>query len=185
MESLYLLFLAVPIVIVVFPMFFSAKICFDVVENRGSVMLKVFCFRIVVGKLIREGKNMVIVTKKKNEYVNLKVGEKQLRFLFFLQKEVANKILISNVNVYGVVGAGDPFKSALCSTTFANGVIFALQNLKFKKRFAKISFKNKTNFNDVKFCVGTTAKFSFSVFDGLYSFFVAILRNKGERKILT
>lgn len=185
MESLYLLFLAGLIFVAIFPFSFSTKFCFDFVENHGSLLLKLHFFKLLVAKLKRKGINIEVETKKKNEFVDLKFGEKQLRFLNFLQREVADKIVVSRLNVYGVVGAGDPFKGALASSLFSNSIFVVLEKMKLKKTYVKTNFRNKTDFFNLRFCIGITAKISLSLFDVFYSFFVSILRYKNERKRLT
>ena len=59
MESLYLLFLAVIFIIFVFPLTFDAKISYDVLENRGSLSIRLWPLKFKVARIKRNGFNIL------------------------------------------------------------------------------------------------------------------------------
>ena len=182
MESLYLLFLVAVILIVVSPLTFDGKVSYDFLENHGSLLFKLWFVKFIVAKIKRKGTSIILITKKENNYVNAEFGEKQLKFLIFFKNEVGNKLKVRKLNVYSVVGAGDPFKSALVSSAFSSAVLAALARLKLVQKTGSFNLKNKTNFFETKFAVGSSIRVSISIYDVIFSFFVSILR-KTTKKI--
>lgn len=180
MESLYLLFLVGIILIVVFPLTFDGKIAYDFFQNHGSLLLKLWFFKFIVAKIKRKGTNIILITKKENNFVNAEFGEKQLKFLIFFKNEVGNKLKIRKLNVYSVVGAGDPFKSALVSSTFSSAILAALARLKTVQKTGSFNLKNKTDFFETKFSVASSIRLTISIYDVIFSFFVSILRKTSK-----
>lgn len=183
MESLYLLFLVAIILVFVFPLTIDGKISYDAIENHGAIAIKLLCFKFLVAKLKREKTKIILITQKENKDVKIEFGEKQLRFLIFFQREVGNKIKVRKLNVYSVVGAGNPFASALVSSAFSNGVQIVLARLKSIQKTGSFCLKNKTDFFENKFAFAAATRITLSIFDVVFSGIVSILRNKNDSKV--
>lgn len=183
MESLYLLFFVPIILIVVFPLTIDGKFSYDFLENHGAISVHLWFIKIFVAKIKREKTRIVLITQKGNKDVKIEFGEKQLRFLIFFQREVGNKIKVRKLNVYSVVGAGEPFKSSLVSAAFSNAVQIFLARLKTKQQTGSFCLKNKTEFFESKFSVGISMWITLSIFDVIFSGLVSILRNKNDSKV--
>lgn len=180
MESLYLLFLAFFILFFIFPLTFDIKVSFDVLENRGSLSFRLWPLNFKVSKIMRNGVNILLISKKKNSEIKIKLGEKQLRFLKFFKNEVGNKVKVRKVNVYSKIGMGEPFKSALISSAVSNGILIFLTRLKFWQPTGTFQLKNKTMFYESKFAFASSSRIALSLFDLLYSFLISILRSKND-----
>ena len=180
MESLYLLFLAIVFVILVFPLTFDAKLSFDVLENRGSLSIRLWPLKFKVSRIKRNGFNILLISKKKNNEIKIKLGEKQLRFLIFFKNEVGNKLKVRKLNAYSKIGTTNPFTSAILSSTISNGILIGLTRLKLWQPSASFSLKNKTVFDDNKLAFAISLRVAISCYDLLYSFLVSILRSKND-----
>lgn len=180
MESLYLLFLAVFFVIFVFPLTFEIKVSFDFLENRGSLSIRLWPFKFKVSRIKRKGKNILLIQKKKNQEINVKFGEKQLRFLAFFKNEVGNKLKLRKINVYSKVGTTNPFASSIFSSIVANGFLIFLTRIKTLQPSSSFLFRNKTVYNDNKLAFAVSSRVAISCFDLLFSFLVSILRSKKD-----
>ena len=182
MESLYLLFLAFFILAFIFPLTFDIKVSFDFLENFGSLSFRLWPLNFKVSKIMRKGVNILLISKRKNNEIKIKLGQKQLRFFKFFKNEVGNKVKVRKVNIYTTIGAGEPYKSALISSAISNSILYFLTRLKFWQPTGTFQLKNKTEFFDNKLSLGTSSRIAISIFDILYSFFVSILRSKNDEK---
>ncbi|MCI6542721.1 MAG: hypothetical protein MR423_02880 [Firmicutes bacterium] len=181
MESLYLLFLAVPILIVVFPLPINIKLYVDMTKNQGAFSIYIWKIKIIVAKAEIKGKDILLKTKRRNTEVDVEIGEEQLRFLNFFKDEVANKVKIREMNVYSVLGLSDPFKSSLFSAFVSNLILILLTKLKMWQPTASFNLNNKTDFYETHFSFALSGKVALSMFDILYSFIISILRSKQDR----
>ncbi len=181
MESLYLLFVILVIVFLIFPFTFTLKFAYDVKNNCGAISLGLF-FNFFVAKLKRKGTEILLITQKKNSNVNLEVGEKQLKFVKHFKEEIQNKVKIRKVNIYSKLGAQNPFVASIFSSSFTIAVSILLSRLKNKQPTGSFVYRPTTSFSSDFFAAAATAKVAVSLFDVLFSFLMAILKTRNDRK---
>ena len=181
MESLYLLFLAVPIIIFIFPFTLDIKFYADVIKNRGAISIYLWKIKIIVAKAKIKGNDILLKTKRHNNEVDIELGEEQLRFLNFFKNEVSNKVKIREINVYSILGLDDPFKASLFSSFFSNLVLVLLSKIKMWQPTASLNLNNKTDFYEAHCTLALRSKIALSIFDVSYSFLISILRTKQDR----
>ena len=180
MESLYLLFFAVIFVIFVFPLTFEFKVNFDVFENRGSLSVRLWPLKFKVSKIKRKGKNFILIQKKKNQEIEVKLGEKQLRFLAFFKNEVGNKLKLRKINVYSKIGTTNPLFSSILSALISNSILVFLTRIKSLQPSSSFLHLNKTVYNDNKLAFAISSRVAISCYDLFFSFLVSILRSKND-----
>ncbi len=181
MESLYFLFLAGFIVVLIFPLTFDIKLSYDLLENRGGFSIRLWFIWIKVARIKRKGKGVILIEKHKNNEIEVELTEPQLRFLRFFNQEVNNKIKIRKVNVYSKFGVGEPFKSALFSSAISNLILGIFARLRTIQPTASFRLENNTDFYDNSFIVAISARLALSIFDVLYTFVISILRTRQDR----
>lgn len=181
MESLYLLFVLFFIVLLVFPFTFTLKFAYDVKNNCGAISLGLF-FNFFVAKLKRKGTEILLITQKRNTNVNLEVGEKQLKFVKHFKEEIQNKVKIRKVNVYSKLGSENPFVASMFSSTFSIAVSIFLSRLKIKQPTGSFVYRPTTIFSEGFCAAAVTAKVAVSLFDVLFSFIMAVLKTRKDRK---
>ncbi len=180
MESLYLVFLVVFILLLIIPFNFKIKLSYDAISNTGALSIKILFLYLIIAKLKRKNKDILLITKKKKNEVNVEVGEKEIRFIKFFKNEVSNKIKIKSILIYSKLGLDEPFKAAVFSSSLNNIILFLISKIKNYQPTASLILKDNIVYNDTKLSLAINAIMALSIYDILYSFFVSLFRNKNE-----
>ncbi len=183
MESLYLLILVLIIILIIFPFTFNSTFFYNLNLNLGTFSLKVGFITLKKADIKRVGRDIVLIEKKKNKELEIKINKEQIRFLKTFFIEVKNKFKIRKIEINSEAGAGNPFNSALFSGVYSGIVLSLFSRLKIKQPTASFELKNNTNFFDFMFKIKIFLRGSISIFDILYSLIISVLRNKKDKML--
>ncbi len=180
MESLYFLLPLFFIVVVILPLNFRLKLCFN--AQKGIVYVSIFLwkFKLVLFKIFPKDKNIIITTKKHKKEIEFSLSIKQIYFVEQFTNNLKSKTQIRKICVYGRVGYFDAYKTAITCATINSFIELVFCYLKNKK--PTCAFKNNVcpcfNRNIMLFSLYTSL--TITLFDLLYSVVISLfsLRSK-------
>lgn len=182
-ESLYLLILICIILLIIFPISFNLYFSYNLNTNSGFFSIKIWKLNLKKYRIKRKGKEIIFIEKHKDKDLEIELNEKQIRFFELFFKEVKGKIRISNFELESEIGEENPFISAILSGIFSSIILAFFARLKSSQPTASFKFKNNANFFEAVFNMKTSLEFSISIFDIIYSLFIAILESKTDKNI--
>ncbi len=184
MESLFLIIVLFVILLIVIPVNYSIGFNYDPYKNKGVFGIKFlfFRFRIAIFKIKGLGIEIKNKGNKKATEVQIVLDPEQFRYIKNLINQFKNKLKIKTVHFFSKVGAGDAFTSAMLSGAVLEIICVICAYLKNFKQTGPIEIGNKTEFNEKIFKLNFRIKISVSLFDLLYSFAIAKIKNWRNKK---
>lgn len=175
MESLWLIFLIVFILFLVIGQVFKLSFSFNVLENQGKIFIKLWCFKIknLTFKVSLNG--IIIRTKNERKQIEYKFNDPQIIFFQNFSSQVEEKVKLKVLAINSNVGIGEASENAII-VGMLNIVykIFA-SKIKNAKPTSSVVINSNACFNSKIFTFNVNTKFSLSIFDFLYSLFIAWL----------
>lgn len=184
MESLYLLILIIIVLLIIFPFCFNFAFEYNLNTNNGYFVIKVWKFKLKKYKIKRKGKAIIFIEKHKDSELEIEFNKEQIRFLKFFLNEIKEKIKIINLETRTKIGLLNPFSSAILSGIFSSVILSFFARLKSIQPTASFKLENETNFFESTFNMKAYLKLSISIFDGIFSLFIATLKSKTDEKSL-
>ncbi len=160
---------------------FNIGLSYDLNLNDGDFFVKLWGMNLVRGGLKRRGRKIYLIRDKNNKKLEIEINEEKLKFLKTLFIEIKNKIKIREIRVNSETGIVNPFYTAYFSSIFSSIILGIFASLKNSQPTASFELKNETNFYDNIFNLKSYYKLSISIFDVIYSIFVALLTTKKRR----
>ena len=169
MQNLLLVIVVFFLILMVLPFIVSIFVSYDVLHNSGDFFVHLFFFKIISYKLKLEGKNIILISKKKKKMIETKISEKQMRFLNQLFKQFKQKLIIKKLYGFSQISLNDAMKSALL-TGFVNSIMSSIfAYIKNTKKSAQIGIFCEPAYNEVCLNISSFCAFSITILDILYS----------------
>lgn len=178
MESLWLIPVLVFILLLIFGQVFKFYFAYSPLENSGLVVVKLWNIKIQYFSFQLKPKSIVIRTNNKKTQVEYSFNDPKIKFYENLSNQVNEKIKVKHIDIYSNIGTGDACESALiCGVLNIFYKIFSAY-IKTVKPTCSINISSHTQFNQKVFDFSMYSKISLSLFDFLYSLFMAILEKE-------
>lgn len=184
MASPYLVFLAIFVLIIVLQLTLKAKLFFNVKNNNGKLVLKIFCIKICCVNLSIEHGCIKLTNKKgKNKYLPLELNEQTIEHYNNFQDILFKKTYFKNISIYLNLGIKH---SAMQTALICGGVDILTKILycifKTKKNETEFFSKIYPNFNSNVIKIGVKAKISISIYDLIWSYFESKVSSKQKER---
>lgn len=179
MQSAYLLFALLGVLIAVVPLHISVKFSYDVFKNRGVLGFRQFFFKVWFSSFKIKNFGIELTTRtKKRKQVSVQVSRKQIIFTQRLLAQFRDKLLVKSMAIHTRVGLEDPFKSAMLAgaAQSAGGALLAF--VKNFKQSGSLKVKTKADWQKkvAKFRLDLIVRIS--LVDLLYCFLFAFIHTR-------
>ena len=180
MESLYFLLPLFFIVILILPLNFRIKLCFNAQKEIVYVSIFLWEIKLILFKIFPKDKSIIVTTKKHKKEIEFSLSIKQIYFVEQLTNNLKSKTQIRKVCVYGRVGYYDAFKTAMTCATIISFIEMVFCYLKNKKPTCAMQNCIYPCFNKDIMLFSLYASLSITLFDLLYSVVISLfsLRSK-------
>ena len=182
MQSIWFIILLFFLILFIIPIFAKAYISFDILKNLGTVLMYILFFKIISYKIRFQKGQIVVYTSKDKQEVELKVSDKQLRFIKQMSVQLKEKIILKNVIMYSRIGAGDASNTALATGLFNALVSCFMGYVKNTKKTAKMQIINNPNYNGYDLTISAKVCCFITIFDVLYALIMSFVIIKRSEK---
>lgn len=182
MQSLWLIIIVFFLVLLILPVFVKAYVSFDFLHNLGVLSLYIFFIKILTYKIKYEKGDIVVYTNKNKKEIEVKVSNKQLRFLKQLSVQLKQKIILKKINIFSRIGLNDASSTALCIGLFNILASIIVGYIKFSKKSAKMIINSNPNYNGSNFTISIVASCFITLFDIIYSLIMSFVIIKRSEK---
>ncbi len=178
LQSLYLLIPAVIISILICPIFVKLNISFNILTRTGALSIGVYKFRLLYYKIFLKGK-MIILENDKGVQVQ-EFGQADLQFLFIeeLIRQLKQKLKLKDLLVFYNVGVLDAFQSAMLAGYINLVLNIIFSDIRSQKPTANVHIYDTVSYNREILEVMANIRISISVFDIVFSIWLALILSK-------
>lgn len=182
MQSVWLIIVVFFFVLLIVPIFAKVYLSYDILHNVGTISLYVFFIRILTYKLKYIKNQIVVYTNKNKKDIEVKISNKQIRFLKQFSVQIQQKIIVKKVNIISRIGLNDAFYTALCSglINVVSGMFVGY--LKNIKKSAQFVIDTNPNYNGKNFTIAIVAKCFVTIFDVVYAILMSLSIIKRSEK---
>lgn len=182
MQSLWLIIVVFFLVLLIMPIFAKAYFSFDFLNNLGVVSLYILFIKIIAYKITFKNGQVVIYTSKNKKEIELRVSDKQLRFLKQLSVQLKEKVILKSVVFFSRIGLNDAFKTALGTGLFNSVVSGIMGYIKNTKKSAKMQIVNNPLYNGQSLTITVKVHCFVTIFDAIYSLIMSFVIIKRSEK---
>lgn len=156
------------------------NLSYDILNNNGNISLRLFKYLFLFSGDFKIENNFIKIRKKNKKQINinLKITKKQIEFFKELQKNIATKIYISNVELKTLLCLENPALIAMISSMYS--VITNLLLIKIKQNNFDMTIKNNVNtgFRQNILEVNVKAILYASIIDIIWAFMITLIINR-------
>lgn len=156
------------------------NLSYDILNNNGNISLRLFKYLFLFSGDFKIENNFIKIRKKNKKQINinLKITKKQIEFFKELQKNIATKIYISNVELKTLLCLENPALIAMISSMYS--VITNLLLIKIKQNNFDMTIKNNVNtgFRQNILEVHVKAILYASIIDIIWAFMITLIINR-------
>ncbi len=180
MQTLWLLFLMVGVLIFIVPIKMKIRLSYDLLKNRGVLGFGILFFkmRILSFKFKNMGLEIKSRSKKEKKEVELKIDKEELIYNERLLAQFRDKLKIRKLTFKATLGMGDAFKTAMVSGLLNILIVNLFIFIKNFKQTTSVKVGTKPEYNKELFRFKSQAEVSISLFDLLFCFLFALINTK-------
>ena len=176
----FLIFMVVLLLFFVINNQIDINIDYNILKNNGKFKLKLFKYLYILKGSFSVEENILRIRRKNNKLINinLKLTKKQLLFFKELNKNVASKIFIKNVQFDSIICAEDPFLASMISGMYS--IISNLFFIRLKQNNFDATIKNNINtgFRQNHLKIQLDLSIVASIFDLLWALMITIINER-------
>lgn len=170
------------LLLLIIPIFAKAYAYYDVLNNIGVISLYVFFIRVIAYKVKINKGLIVFYTEKNRKEIEVKVSNKQLRFLKQFSVQMKEKVILKNITIYSRIGLNDAYNTAIgvgLFDTVLSGFMGYLKNL---KPSIKTRLMNYPEYNSSRLTAAAQITGFITILDVLYALLMSFIIIKRSEK---
>lgn len=180
MESLYFLIPLFFVLILIFPLNISLKLCLDIHKKKGYVSIFLWKLRIILIKVVMRDDKLFIITKKKKKEIELSLSFKQIYFIDYIVENLKDKTRVKKLSINSRIGTKDAYSTAMLCGYVVSIFKWFFAYLKNQKPTASMQINVMPAYNRPVFVICMYLNLTTTLFDLIYSLIISLfsLRSK-------
>ena len=170
------------LIFLILPIFAKGYLSFDVLNNIGVISLYIFFIKILAYKIKRKNNRIILYTEKNKRQIEVKVSQKQIRFLKQFTVQMKQKIILKNITVFSRIGLNDAYTTALLVGTFNTFCSCVMGYIKNIKPSTKMRVINYPDYNSSRLTFSAQITGFVTLIDVLYALLMSFIIIKRSEK---
>ena len=170
------------LIIIIMPLVINIRISFNLKHQNGIISLYIYKIKLLLVIFRLKDNNIIVNKKNKTSESEVELSEKQKRFVEQFIKQIKDKVNIKRLISYTRIGTFDALETSIYNGLINSMFAMLFGYIKNKKPYAKIDVISYPAYNRQLFLITFYVKICISIFDILYSLFIACSIEKRRSK---
>lgn len=181
LNSLYYIIPALFILLLILPILFEVRACYNPMLNRGVIALFVFKINVFYYIFSLKGRYLELKNKEGTKLQKLEFSSQKFAVMESFMQEIKEKIKLKKLYVFYNIGLGDAFVNAMFCGVLNEGIRQAFLQIKNKKPTASLCIYDTVSYNSKVFELAVVGQVSISFFDVAYSYLYSVIITKKNK----